>query len=225
MEKSMNIVVIGGGEPGKFGNDFCLRARSEGHIVYILSHKDYNNQDPYHHYTDFKQSDLVVDAFRQLTRGIDNIDLFVFNTSSGTYPNLETDFKSTSSVNIDRYNLGIYYSVALPHILCIEAFKKMSKGSRFVFLSSKMGMEFRRTHYTEMAGYAGAKAFQIHLMMSLSHHNNVGAIGTTVCPHFPYNEPHNYPVVFEKVYNYILTFNKNANVEFISHIKNFHIID
>jgi hypothetical protein len=51
----MNIVVIGGGEPGKFGNDFCIRAKREGHNVFILSHQDYSTQDPQHYYTDFSE--------------------------------------------------------------------------------------------------------------------------------------------------------------------------
>jgi nucleoside-diphosphate-sugar epimerase len=49
----MNIVVIGGGKPGKFGNDFCNRARSEGHDVYVISHKDYGTNDPKHIVADF----------------------------------------------------------------------------------------------------------------------------------------------------------------------------
>ena len=48
----MNIVVFGGGEPGKFGNDFCLLARQQGHNVFILSHRDYATGDPQHAHVD-----------------------------------------------------------------------------------------------------------------------------------------------------------------------------
>ena len=221
----MNIVVIGGGEPGKFGNDFCKRARSEGHTVFILSHRDYHNQDPLHHHADFTKPDAVVDAFNKLTENIDQIDLFVFNTNKGGGPGHLSDFKSTASINIDSYNTGIYYTVILPHLLTIEAFKKMSTGSRFVFLSTRMALEYKRTMYTEMAAYAGTKAYQIHLMIALSNHNDKGVIGTTVCPHFPYDEPDNYKKVFDMTYTYILNFKKNANVEFIAHFENFHIFN
>ena len=221
----MNIVVIGGGEPGKFGNDFCNRARSEGHRVFILSHKNYHNQDPLHHYADFTNPDVVVDAFNKLTKNIDQIDLFVFNTNGYGGPGFPSDFKSTASINIDSYNTGIYYTVILPHLLTVEAFKKMSTGSRFAFLSTRMALEYKRTMYTEMAAYAGTKAYQIHLMIALSHHNDKGAIGTTVCPHFPYDEPDNYKKVFDMTYTYILNFEKNANVEFIAHFDNFHIFN
>lgn len=221
----MNIVVIGGGEPGKFGNDFCKRARSEGHTVFILSHKDYNNQDPLHHHADFTNPDAVVDAFNKLTVNIDQIDLFVFNTSGPGGPNNPVDFKSTSVIDIRGYNNGIYYNVILPHLLVIESFKKMSVGSKFVFLSTRMALEYKRTSYTEMAAYAGTKAYQIHLMIALSHHNDKGVIGTTVCPHFPYDKPEDYKKVFDMTYTYILNFEKNANVEFISIWKDFHIFN
>jgi NAD(P)-dependent dehydrogenase (short-subunit alcohol dehydrogenase family) len=217
----MNIVVIGGGEEGKFGNDFCKRARSEGHRVLILSHKNYKNGDPDHHYADFSCRWTVVHAFHKLTSQIDNIDLFVFNTNRVGGPNIEDNFTSTASVDVDNYNTGLYYTVILPHLLTIEAFKKMSTGSKFVFLSTRMALDYKRIHYTEMAAYAGTKAYQIHLMISLSHHNDKGVIGTTVCPHFPYDEPENYKKVFDMVYNYILNFKKNGKVEFIAHFPDF----
>ena len=47
----MNIVVIGGGKPERFGNDFCNRARADGHDVYVISHKDYGTNDPKHNGT------------------------------------------------------------------------------------------------------------------------------------------------------------------------------
>jgi NAD(P)-dependent dehydrogenase (short-subunit alcohol dehydrogenase family) len=211
----MNIVVIGGGEPGKFGNDFCVRAKSEGHNVYILSHQDYGTQDPNHYHTDFSERQLVVDAFRTMTADVENIDIFLYNTHTASYPNHADLFKSTAQISSFWWSQGIYYNVALAHVLSVEALKKMSAGSKLVFMASRMGIDFDRTEYTEYAGYAGLKAAQIHLMIALSHHNDKGAIATTVCPHFPYDEPGKYPPVLEKVYDYILNFTENSKVKII----------
>lgn len=211
----MNIVVIGGGEPGKFGNDFCLRAKSEGHNVYILSHQDYGTQDPNHHYAEFSERQLVVDEFRAMTASIDNIDIFLYNTHTASYPNDPNLFKSTAKISSFWWSQGIYYNVALAHVLSVEALKKMSPGSKLVFMASRMGLDFERTEYTEFAGYAGLKSAQIHLMTALSHHNDKGALATTVCPHFPYDEPGKYPPVLDKVYDYILNFSENSKVKII----------
>jgi NAD(P)-dependent dehydrogenase (short-subunit alcohol dehydrogenase family) len=95
--------------------------------------------------------------------------------------------------------------------LSIEALKKMSKGSKIIFLTTGMAFNFERTDYTEFAGYAGIKAAQTHLMISLAHHNDRGAIAVSISPHFPYEDQTAYNIVFRKVYDYILEFDQTQN--------------
>jgi NAD(P)-dependent dehydrogenase (short-subunit alcohol dehydrogenase family) len=211
----MNIVVIGGGQPGKFGNDFCLRAREEGHNVLILSHKDYGKIDPGHYWADFSERQSVVDAFRKLTADIDHIDIFLYNTAYSNYPCDPSLFKSTASVSTIGWVSNLHINVLLPHVLSIEALKKMGIGSKLVFMTTKMSLQFNRTIYTEMAGYVGTKAAQTHLMLSLAYHNDRSAIATTIAPHFPYDDKEEYKRTFEKTYEYILTFDQNAIVKII----------
>jgi len=207
----MNIVVFGGGQPGKFGNDFCILARQQGHNVFILSHRDYATGDPQHHYTNTSEELQVVKDFNHLTQSIDHIDIFVYNGRMDVYPSDALDFRSTATVSSNRWYNNLHITVILAHILAVEALKKMSKDSKLVLLTTGMSMEFERTNYTEMAGYAGIKAAQNHLMISLAHHNDRGAIATSVSPHFPYEDYATYRETFKKVYDYILEFDSTQN--------------
>jgi NAD(P)-dependent dehydrogenase (short-subunit alcohol dehydrogenase family) len=207
----MNIVVFGGGEPGKFGNDFCTLAREQGHKVFILSHRDYATGDPQHAHTDISERQYVVDDFRRLTQSIDHIDIFVYNSRGDGYPSRPEDFVSTSRVSSLNWHVNLHTTVILAHVLSIEALKKMRQGSKLVFLTTGMAFDFERSEYTSMAGYAGLKAAQTHLMIALAHHNDRGAIATSVSPHFPYEDPEAYKTVFKRVYDYVLGFDQNQN--------------
>ena len=214
----MNIVVVGGGEPGKFGNDFCNLAKQEGHNVFILSHKEYKTADPRHTHADFRKKESVIEEFNKLTSSIDHIDIFIFNGWCNCYPSCAHYFTSHAEIDIQSWHENLDTTVVLPHLLSIEALKKMSIGSKIVFLTTKMALEFERTNYTEMAGYAGIKAAQTHLMIALAHHNDKGVIVSSISPHFPYEDRESYNRVFIKGYKYILSFDKSRNgcIEYIS---------
>jgi NAD(P)-dependent dehydrogenase (short-subunit alcohol dehydrogenase family) len=211
----MNIVVIGGGQPGKFGNDFANQAKEEGHNVLILSHRDYGTNDPTHAWADFSERQSVVDQFRLLTADLDRIDIFLYNTAYASYPSDPSLFKSTANVSTVGWISNLYVNVLLPHVLSVEALKKMGRGSKLVFMTTRMALQFNRTEYTDMAGYAGTKATQTHLMLALAYHNDRGAIATSISPHFPYDNKEEYRKTFEKTYEYILTFDQNAIVKII----------
>jgi hypothetical protein len=207
----MNIVVFGGGEPGKFGNDFCRMARREGHNVFILSHKDYANGDPQHMHTECRERQYVVEDFNRLTESIDHIDIFLYNGRMDGYPGWPEHFKSTAKVSSDMWYNNLHFTVILPHILSIEALKKMSEGSKIVFLTTGLATELDRTKWTELAGYAGLKAAQNHLMIALANHNDRGAFVCSISPHFPYEDRNRYNIVCRKVYENILGFNSKQN--------------
>ena len=207
----MNIVVFGGGEPGKFGNDFCNLAREQGNNVFILSHKDYATGDLQHAHTNIIERQYVVEDFNRLTQLIDHIDIFLYNGRMDGYPGKPENFTSTARVNSAGWYHNLYLNVILPHVLSIEALKKMSKGSKIVFLTTGMATDFERTTYTEMAGYAGIKATQAHLMISLAHHNDRGALVCSISPHFPYEDRPTYDRVCRSVYDNILGFDSTQN--------------
>ena len=212
----MNICVIGGGGPaGRFGRDFCDRARAEGHNVYVLSHQDYQQNDPKQTWADFNNIDNVVTKFTQLISAVDHIDIFIYNSKQslkGSFPYAAQHFGSTTNVNYAKgwYNTVDIHAV-IPHRLCVAALKKMSSSSKLVFMVSGLAMNFDRDHWTSSVGYAVGKAAQIFLMMAFSAHNDRGAISTAVSPHFEYSDPDYYKIIFNRVYKHILDMDQNQN--------------
>lgn len=207
----MNIVVIGGGKPGKFGNDFCNRARNEGHDVYVISHKDYGTNDPKHIVADFNDSVKFLDSFKKLTEQLDNIDILLYNSNAHSYPGRPDELQSTGSVSDDKWVKALTFNVIIPHSISLEALKKMNKGSSIVFMTSGMSYDLSRKDWTANVGYAGFKGMQNHLMIGLAYHNDKGAIVTCISPHFPYDNAEKYSMVFGHAYNYITTLTEESN--------------
>jgi NAD(P)-dependent dehydrogenase (short-subunit alcohol dehydrogenase family) len=211
----MNICVIGGGRAkGRFGRDFCDRARVEGHNVYVLSHKDYNLNDPRHLWADFNNHNDVVAKFAQLIESIDHIDIFIYNTTSdsGSFPHLDRHFQSTTNGDLAQgWHDTVDLHAVIPHMLCVAALNKMSATSKLVFMVTGLAMYFNRTEWNEQVGYASGKAAQIFLMLAFSTFNDRKAISTAISPHFDYTNPVNYEIVFNKAYDHILDMNQNQN--------------
>jgi NAD(P)-dependent dehydrogenase (short-subunit alcohol dehydrogenase family) len=213
----MNVVIIGGGQPGKFGNDLALRMRNDGHNVYIVSHKDYRTGHPHDISANFSTTQGVVDAFNEVTTDVDIIDMIIFNSNNGSYPSDAEYFTSTSVVDLKRWEDNVRLACHIPHILGVEALKRMNENSKIIFMISYMAVLFNRKAYTSYAGYAGNKAMQAHMMRAFAEHNDKGAIATAIAPHFMYDVPENYKQVFELVYNYInnLTIKDNSRIMYV----------
>jgi NAD(P)-dependent dehydrogenase (short-subunit alcohol dehydrogenase family) len=216
----MNICVIGGAGPkGKFGRDFCDRARDEGHAVYVLSHKDHGQGDPKQSWANFNSVESVVDMFTQLIADIDHIDIFVYNSNPHPHrPSLDIDYKSTSIITSEMWYNTIIGHAIIPHRLCIEALKKMSADSKLIFLVSGLAVPYNEHNYTHLVGYSTGKSIQIFMMKAFAEHNDRGAIATAVSPHFDYTNADRYKITVDKVYNYILDMDRSENGK----IKNFY---
>lgn len=202
----MNICVIGGGGPkGRFGRDFCDRARLEGHNVYVLSHRHYFPRRPRHMHADFSTPNDVVKQFEQLTADIDHIDIFVYNSTptTPTTPNYPAEFRSNSIVNPSEWHNTINIHAIVPHMLSVCALKKMSSASKIVFLVTGLSMNHDRDFYTELVGYATGKSAQIFLMLALANHNDRGAVATAISPHFDREDTKFYEWTVDQAYKYI----------------------
>jgi len=215
----MNICVIGGGGAvGKFGRDFCDRARQDGHNVYVLSHRPSAENNSQHTWANFDVVTDVVTAFEQLTADLDHIDIFVYNSKPRQeFPGQPEDFVSNSRGNPWLWHKTIDGHAVLPHLLSIAALKKMSDRSKLVFLVSGLATNFDRDYYTQLVGYSTGKAAQAFLMLAFANHNDRGAISTAVSPHF--DNPDTYKNIFDNTYRYILTIDHEQNGK----IKNFHL--
>jgi len=212
----MNICVIGAGTKGHFGNDFVNRAKSEGHSVYTLSHINHNENQENHKWIEFSSADRVAYMYNQLIKDIDNIDIFLYNSVAGGGPMTPTDF-TEDAVNIEdkRFFDGICVNVIAPYKLAIASLKKMKEGSKIVFMTTGMSTNIDNLTQTWMAGYAGSKAYQNFIMKGLAEHNDKGIIVSSLAPFFPYWEPENYKIVFEKAYTQIMNINKSHNGKII----------
>jgi len=207
----MNIVVIGGGKPGKFGNDFCNRARSEGHDVYVISHRDYGTNDPKQIVADYNNVSDFLEKFKNLTNHLDKIDIVLYNTNAYSYPGTPEHLQSTGTVSLEQWEQSLKLHVVIPHSIALESLKKMSKGSGIVFMTSGMSYDLKRTTWTDRAGYAGFKGMQNHLMIGLAYHNDKEAIVTCIAPYFPYEDKEKYISVLNNAYEYITTLTAESN--------------
>ena len=205
IKNHMNIVVIGGGEPGKFGHDFCSQAKAHRHDVRVLSHKKYDTCNSHHMYANFTDPEDVRSKFLTLTASLDQIDLFVYCTNNGAYPGKTDDLISTSQVNRSAWHYAVDVHVVIPHMLSLETLKKMNKSCAIVYMTTGLSYDFsNKIHeYSKYVGYAGLKGVQNHLMKGLADHNDKGAICTSVASHFTYDDLDNYNIIFDRVYNYI----------------------
>lgn len=207
----MNIVVIGGGAPGRFGNDFCNRARSDGHDVYVISHKDYGYNDPRQIVADFDNIPRFLEKFKTLTDHLEQIDILLYNSNGNAYPTNPEFLKSTGRVSVEHWERALRLHVIIPHMLAIESLKKMTKGCGIVFMTSGMSYMLSRTEWTNFVGYAGFKGMQNQLMIGLAHHNDKGVIVTCAAPHFAYDNPERYKIVLDNAYEYITNLTDDAN--------------
>lgn len=207
----MNVVIVGGGTKGKFGNDYVNRLRDEGNDVYVLSHRDNGTADPKQMVTNFIDIDKVVEAFETLTIDLDTIDLFVYNSNGDSYLSREQSFTSTSTFNKFLWDKALNISAAVPYNLTVKALSKMNANSKIVYMATGLATDFNRATFTQYAGYAGMKALMVHLMIGFAHHNDKDAIVSILSPHFDYDNKENYDGVFERICNYIANLSKEHN--------------
>jgi hypothetical protein len=204
----MNIIILGGGTKGKFGNDFVQQARSEGHRVIVFSHINhytFNVDDRILNYTDIKKTDY---ALWQIVWEMPVIDLIVFNQKGSGYPQTQDIL---SEPNFENYNFLMLNHVIMPHLVISKLYNNLNTGSKVVFIGSTMAFEYDRDHSASEIGYPGAKSFATHLMSSLARVRTKPITFSTLCVHLPYDQPDFYKQVFEKLYNYILTHDDSFN--------------
>ena len=140
----MNICVVGGGGPkGKFGRDFCDRARQDGHNVYVLSHRPSAENNSQHTWVNFDVVADVVSAFEQLTANLTHIDILIYNSKpEQEFPGQPEDFVSGKRADPRLWHKTINGHAVLPHMLSISELKKMTSNSNLVFLVTGLATNF-----------------------------------------------------------------------------------
>ena len=213
----MNILVIGGGTKGRFGNRFVEHARSQGHRVLVVSHKDHGYDNTDHVVADFNSTDDVVNKVEFLLSKIDVLDIFLFNTVAGKGPWNEWDFKSDSTFfDESEWLWNLRLNVIIPNNLSIICLKKMIEGSKLIYMTTGRSYAMEVTHGPFIPSYYGAKAWLNHVMIAFAHYNDKKVISTGITGHIDYGDSVNYDRAFEKAYNHIMNINESHNGKIIS---------
>lgn len=205
----MNIVVIGGGMFGRFGNDFVRKSKDSGHTVRVLSHRSHPDADDT---INFLSVENAVTKFNGVTNDLDRIDILLYNSTYNGYPNDKKLYTSDGVIKEKLYVHGFYVQVVIPHSLCIEALKKMDASSKIIFMTTDVIYDRERTQNLDHLGYYGGKAYQHQLMLALADCNDRGAIVSSVSPFFDYDNKTEYIKSFDKVYNHIFGETHNGKV-------------
>jgi nucleoside-diphosphate-sugar epimerase len=205
----MNIVIVGGGTVGRFGNDVVQSARQAGHTVRVLSHR--TSKDTNATLT-FLSLDNAVASFTNVTLDLEHIDILLYNTTHKGHPNDAALFTSKGVINEKLYVHGFYVQVLIPHALAIEALKKMDNTSKIIFMTTDVIYDREHTENLHHLGYYGGKAYQHQLMLALADCNDKGVVVSAISPYFDYEDKQKYASAFNVAYNHILNDTHNGKV-------------
>jgi len=205
----MNIIVVGGGTFGRFGNDFVRQAKADGHVVRVLSHRTNDDTDAT---LTFLTAEDAVTKFNSITQDLDTIDILLYNSTYKGYPDDPSTFTSKGVIKEKLYVHGFYVQAIIPHALSIEALKKMTTQSKIVFMTTDVIYDRERTLGLHKLGYYGGKAYQHQLMLALAEHNDKDVTVSSVSPMFDYEDRENYQRQFDIVYTHIFGVTENGRV-------------
>lgn len=211
----MNIVILGGGTPNKFGHDLALKARSEGHKVIIFSHKLNGLNDPDQHiisYDDLNKTKLV---FQAALQDINKIDLIIFNGNGESHPYVTKNY--LFNVEPNSYYKAINLHAIVPHILLAECHEKMNDGSKVVYMTTGLAYMMLRDNWHQHYGYGAHKSFMTHLMLGFANNRAKNITFSIFSPHFPYEDREKYKKVFDHCYHWVFNHDDSANGKITAH--------
>ena len=215
----MNIVVLGGGTPGKFGNDFVKKARANGHRVIVLSHRDHNTGNTDDRVIDYNNTENTKSIVQQITIDMPSIDLILFNQNGAGYP--DTVDQLFSEPVVSRYSQTMTAHVILPHLIISVLYNNLTEGSKVVFMNSSMAFEYERNHFGAGVGYPAGKSFATHLMTSMARSRTKKVTFSAVCPFFIYNDPVLYGQALTNLYDHIINHDDKFNGKIVAQLKGF----
>jgi hypothetical protein len=205
----MNIVVVGGGSFGRFGNDFVRSSKAAGHTVRVLSHRTSIDTDATINFLNITDA---VEQFNKITQDLNSIDILLYNSTHKGHPSEKALFTSNGIVKEKLYIHGMYIQIIIPHSLCIEALKKMNNRSKIIFMTTDVIYNRERAEDLHKLGYYGGKAYQHQLMLALANCNDKQATVSSVSPYFDYDNKKEYTRTFNLVYEHIFGNTINGKV-------------
>jgi len=206
---SKHIVITGGGSPGKFGNDFALKARSEGHRVTIFSHRDYNTNHPDDHVLDYFNYEKSKQTLQQVKENLGPIDVLYFNHNGGCFP--YKDEELLSEPDIFRYNISLHSAVCIPHLMVVLFNDNLVDGARVVFTSSTIMYELHYPKGASGVGYAGQRAWATYLMRGFANTRTRNITYSGLSPYINYDDRQHYANTLIKTYDHVLNHDDSFN--------------
>jgi len=212
----MNIIVFGGGKVGKFGHDFCLKARQEGHKVIIFSHKLNGTNDPDQYVIDYNDLNQVADVFK-VCDNLAQIDLVFFNQVGGLYP-CEADL--FQEPNTSLYISSLNSIVTIPHLFISKFSNKFHSDTKIINMTTNIAFDYdKNPHIAGLVGYAGSKAWSTHLIQGYANHRDRKSTFFTISPSMNYEAEDykdKYPVWFNSLYNLIFSADDKFNGKIVT---------
>lgn len=215
----MNIVILGGGKPEKFGSHFVKKAREEGHRVINISHRDHGTGNVDDRSINYNNIESVKQTLQTIMVDMPNIDIVLFNQNGEGYPFSAEDL--FAEPNVDSYMRNIQSHVIVPHLFITTLNMCLNAGSKVIFMSSTMAFEYDRNHFLAGVGYPASKSFATHLMSSLARVRTKPVTFSAICPFFLYHDSVSYSHTFEQYYKHILNHDDSFNGKIVAQLKGF----
>jgi short-subunit dehydrogenase len=206
----MNIIILGGGTPNKFGHDFVLKAREEGHKVICFSHKFNGLNDKDQYVIDYNDVYGTKSLFKEIISSVNTIDLLFINANGHSYPSFEPNHLLNPDPMQYQKSMNVY--TIIPHMLIAECYEKMPAKSKVVYMTTLLALTFiLRPEFPKAYGYAANKSFMTQLMLGFAQNRTKDINFSILSPHFPYDDLSKYKKVFDHCYNSIMNDNENVN--------------
>lgn len=217
----MNIVVFGGGNVGKFGNDFCLRARSEGHNVIIFSHKSNGTNDKQQYVINYYDMEETEKIIKQVVDELDTIDLVLFNQTGSTYPSGEA-FQMAPDYKEYQYTLNSHATII--HLFFFLCQNKLTDTCKVINMASNMMIElFEKMPYAPPVGYGAGKAWATHTIQAYATNRKNNITYFTISPSMNYDSEegkNRYPTWFNSLYELIFNSTDECNGKILTAYQN-----
>lgn len=206
----MNIVILGGGSVGRFGNDFAQRARNQGHKVIIFSHKINGQNDTDQYVIDYNDIDKTKQVYTNAINDIEQIDLILLNQNGDSYPYINQQDEAPE-VDANQYYRSLNIHVVSSHLLISTCHSKLHDKSKVVYMSTGLAFNLLRDNYHQHYGYGAYKSMMSNLMIGFAKNRKKKITYTVFSPHFPYDDRDTYKLVFENCYKWIFEHDDTFN--------------
>lgn len=202
----MNIVIFGGGKPGRLGNLLGAMAQNQAHRVVSVSHRAYVNN----------QLDIIVadkDPCASLQQAVDklgSVDMVLYCTKNHENTPITSESFDSGTVSFDEYNKTLLADVIVPHQLMSLAHQKCWP-THFVFFTTNLAVSFLQEQNQHHSTYIGGKAWQLHLMRAVASITST-VTATAFSIHFDWDNSDADNQKLEYLYSLVMSYRKNGAI-------------